>query len=167
MQGRLKLTVNALLLLAVASSVSCFGPSKVDQLNERIDRLEITSDEIVIRAQSMNELELVVSAMEKRQEERLRSVKMREEIAKKRVEGIESELAAMEKKIKDLEEESNRKKLSAEDRLTLMIKEVEETIDLKPDPGEANVVLIERMIKTVRELREENAKLKEQLAQSK
>ncbi|MDF1751348.1 MAG: hypothetical protein P1U89_01100 [Verrucomicrobiales bacterium] len=115
----------------------------------------------------MNELELVVSAMEKRQEERLRSVKMREQIAKKRVEGIESELTAMEKKIKDLEEESNRKKLSAEDRLTLMIKEVEETIDLKPDPGEANVVLIERMIKTVRELREENAKLKEQLAQSK
>ena len=158
----MRASITIISLLGFVFLTSC-SKGKVDEMNKRIDQLEITSDEIVIRAASMNELELVVSAMEKRQAERLENVKKREEIAKKRVAEIEGELYTMEQKIKDLEDTANRKKLSAQERLTKLMEDLDKTIDLKPKPGEEKVVLIERLVKMIGVLREDNARLRKHL----
>ncbi|MDF1815106.1 MAG: hypothetical protein P1V20_23080 [Verrucomicrobiales bacterium] len=153
----------AVLLLTSALIVpfltSC-SQAKVDEMNQRIDQLEITSDEIMIRAASMNELELVVSAMEERQAERLKEVKEREANAKARVEEIQAELWTMEKKIKELEDDTSRQRLNTQDRLAKLMEDLDKTVDLKPKPGEEKVVLIERLVKMISILREENERLR-------
>lgn len=157
--------------LIVAALPSCNDQSlleeRVEALNQRIDQLEISSEEILVRANSMSELELVVAAMEERQEARMRDVVRREQIAKKRVAEIDAEINQKEEQVRALElalksyEEDNTSKLEEKtDRLKALTNEIRGIVDL-----DSNATLLRQFISTIEVLREENALLREQVKQ--
>lgn len=138
---------------------------RVEALNLRIDQLEISSEEILVRANSMSELELVVAAMEERQEARMRDVVRREGLAKKRVAEIDAEINQKEEQVRALElalksyEEDNTSKLEEKtDRLKALTNEIRGIVDL-----DSNATLLKQFISTIEVLREENELLREQV----
>ncbi len=152
---------------------ACSNPKLVEEqvafLNSRIDELEVTEEDILERATSMNELELVVTAMEKRQASRLENIAARVGRAQKRILQLESELFEKEEKMRLMEKKAENypKTLEAKEkaldaRLQKLLAELEH-ISLKPRPGEEKVVLIERLLEEVKALRTENETLRKQL----
>lgn len=154
----------SLFCFALLASSFSFGDEAetIAAMNERIDKLEITSDEIVVRAQSMNELELVVATMEKKQAERLANVKKREAAAKKRIIQLDSEFDRIESKVKGMEAESQKRKTLNEKRLDQLRIEVGNTIEA--NIGESKTILVEKLITKVKQLMEENDKLRRALS---
>jgi hypothetical protein len=163
-----------LTLIGASFFGACVDPKlaeeQVARLNERIDKLEVVEEEIVVKANSMNELELVATAMEKRQTFRLQNIAEREKLAQKKVMQLEAELLEKQQKLKLIEEKAqNYPKTLAEQekaldaRIEKLLKELEQVISLKPRPGEEKVVLLERMVETIKALSAENETLRQQL----
>ncbi len=146
-------------LLGLLSSCSQDDSEAIEALNQRIDQLEVSSEEVLIRANSMYELELVVAAMEARQEDRLRQIIKRETRAKARVIQIEAEIAELEQKSQDLQGAAEAFEKQAEPKLSAARKVYTELLK-SAEQGEEMQAIVAAVEQLVAENNELNEKLK-------
>jgi len=141
----------------------------VTDLNKRIDRLEIMSEEIAIRAQTMNELEMVVRAMELSYLRRLNRIHDRKTAGKDHYEILEmaldipdddAEIADLKKQLKKIDADNKFNKKSLQEQLFDAL----ETKVPAPRTSDEKSKTIQMLLQRARTLRGENLELKARAA---
>ena len=144
-----------------------FFKEQAAELNARIDALEAGKKESSAKEATLLDLERKVTELEEDQKYKIKNFVRREDFALKRIASIEADMSEklaqikiLEERVKKYEKSTEERRAEIDARLSKLVKDLEAEIDLSPAAGEKKVVLLERLLKVIQSLKEENDTLR-------